>query len=73
MQMSSPVLDEAIATNGKAAKPTIDSVYDDALAALLTFGYAKPAAERALKTTMTDGGEITVEALLRRSLRNLSK
>ena len=73
VQLSSPALDEAVATNGKEAKPSIDSVYDDALAALLTFGYAKPAAERALKTTMSDGGEVTVEALLRRSLRVLSK
>ena len=73
VQLSSPTLAEAVATNGKGAKPSIDSVYDDALAALLTFGYPKPAAERALKTTMTDGGEVTVEALLRRSLRVLSK
>ena len=73
VQLSSPALDEAVATNGRESKPSIDSVYDDALAALLTFGYAKPAAERALKTTMSDGGEVTVEALLRRSLRVLSK
>lgn len=74
-QLSSPILGEAVAANngGKAAKPSIDAIYDDALEALLTFGYPKPAAERALKTTMTDGGEVTVEALLRRSLRVLSK
>lgn len=73
VQLSSPVLDEAIATNGKQAKPSIDTIYDDALEALISLGYAKPQAERALKTTMQDGGEISVEALLRRSLRNLSK
>lgn len=74
-QLSSPALEEAIAANGggKPAKPSIDSIYDDALEALLTFGYAKPQAERALKTTMSDGGEVTVEALLRRSLKVLSK
>lgn len=74
VQLSSPALEEAIAAgDGKPAKPSIDSVYDDALEALMSLGYAKPVAERALKTTMSDGGEISVQALLRRSLRNLSK
>jgi holliday junction DNA helicase RuvA len=74
VQLSSPALEEAIAaSDGKPAKPSIDSVYDDALEALMSLGYAKPVAERALKTTMSDGGEISVQALLRRSLRNLSK
>lgn len=73
MQISSPILDEAVAANGKDAKPTIDSIYDDALEALISLGYARPQAERALKTTMTDGGEINVQALLKRSLRILSK
>lgn len=74
VQLSSPALEEEIAAgNGKAAKPSIDTVYDDALEALVSLGYAKPVAERALKTAMTDGGEISVQALLRRSLRNLSK
>jgi Holliday junction DNA helicase RuvA len=74
VQISSPALDEAVAAgNGKAAKPSIDTVYDDALEALISLGYGKPIAERALKTAMTDGGDISVQALLRRSLRNLSK
>ncbi|HEX8398149.1 MAG TPA: Holliday junction branch migration protein RuvA [Pyrinomonadaceae bacterium] len=74
LQVSSPALDEAIAAgNGKAAKPSLDTVYDDALEALISLGYAKPVADRALKTAMSDGGEISVQALLRRSLRNLSK
>ncbi|MDQ4121145.1 MAG: Holliday junction branch migration protein RuvA [Acidobacteriota bacterium] len=74
LQISSPALEEAIAAgNGKAAKPSLDTVYDDALEALISLGYAKPVAEKALKTAMTDGGEISVQALLRRSLRNLSK
>lgn len=74
LQVSSPALDETIAAgNGKAAKPSLDTVYDDALEALISLGYAKPVADRALKTAMTDGGEISVQALLRRSLRNLSK
>lgn len=74
LQISSPALEETVAAgNGKAAKPSFDTVYDDALEALISLGYAKPVAEKALKTAMTDGGEISVQALLRRSLRNLSK
>lgn len=74
LQISSPALEEAFAAgNGKAQKPSLDTVYDDALEALISLGYGKPVAERALKTSMTDGGEISVQALLRRSLRNLSK
>ena len=74
LQISSPALEETIAAgNGKAQKPSLDAVYDDALEALVSLGYAKPVADRALKTAMTDGGEISVQALLRRSLRNLSK
>jgi Holliday junction DNA helicase RuvA len=74
LQISSPALEETIAAgNGKAQKPSLDTVYDDALEALISLGYAKPVADRALKTAMSDGGEISVQALLRRSLRNLSK
>lgn len=74
LQISSPALEETIAAgNGKAQKPSLDTIYDDALEALISLGYAKPVADRALKTAMTDGGEISVQALLRRSLRNLSK
>jgi Holliday junction DNA helicase RuvA len=74
LQISSPALEETIAAgNGKAQKPSLDTIYDDALEALISLGYAKPVADRALKTAMSDGGEISVQALLRRSLRNLSK
>ena len=50
-----------------------DSITDDALSALLNFGYQKSAAEKALSSAMQEGGEITVETLLRRSLRLLAK
>lgn len=74
VHLSSPAIEGTIAAaNGKAQKPSLDTVYDDALEALISLGYAKPVAERALKTAMTDGGEISVQALLRRSLRTLSK
>ncbi len=50
-----------------------DTITDDALSALLNFGYQKNAAEKALNSAMQEGGEITVETLLRRSLRLLAK
>lgn len=69
-QISSEGVDDS---NDVDVKSSSDSVYDDTLEALLTFGYGKPIAERALKTATHDGGEQNVEALLRRCLRILSK
>jgi Holliday junction DNA helicase RuvA len=58
---------------GRAAASSADTINDDALSALLNFGYQKSAAEKALNSAMQEGGEITVETLLRRSLRLLAK
>jgi len=57
----------------RAAASSADAINDDALSALLNFGYQKSAAEKALNSAMQEGGEITVETLLRRSLRLLAK
>ncbi len=57
----------------RAAASSADTISDDALSALLNFGYQKNAAEKALSSAMQEGGEITVETLLRRSLRLLAK
>ncbi|MDX6712339.1 MAG: holliday junction helicase RuvA [Blastocatellia bacterium] len=57
----------------RAAASSADTINDDALSALLNFGYQKNAAEKALSSAMQEGGEITVETLLRRSLRLLAK
>ena len=57
----------------RAAVSSADAINDDALSALLNFGYQKSAAEKALNSAMQEGGEITVETLLRRSLRLLAK
>lgn len=50
-----------------------DSVFDDALSALINLGYQRPAAEKALNTATKEGTESTVQKLLRRSLQILAK
>ena len=60
---------KAIAVGAAAA----DSIYDDALSALIHLGYQKNAAEKALKQAMQDGTEPSVQKLLRRGLQILAK
>jgi len=50
-----------------------DSVFDDALSALINLGYQRAAAEKALNTAAKEGTEITVQKLLRRGLQILAK
>jgi Holliday junction DNA helicase RuvA len=50
-----------------------DSVFDDALSALINLGYQRPAAEKAINAAAKEGTEITVQKLLRRSLQILAK
>ncbi|MBV9959665.1 MAG: Holliday junction branch migration protein RuvA [Acidobacteria bacterium] len=72
--LSSPALEEEFAArSGAGALPTEDAMRDDALSALLNFGYQKSAAEKAITTAIQEGGDISVELILRRSLRQLAK
>ena len=73
--LSSPALEEQLAAQpgGGVAAPTEDALHDDTLSALVNLGYQRAAAEKAVALAMQDGGELSVELLLRRSLRNLSK
>jgi Holliday junction DNA helicase RuvA len=72
--LSSPALDQGIGTSPDAqAAQSPDSIREDALSALLNFGYQKSSAEKALNSAMQEGGEISVETLLRRALRSLAK
>lgn len=72
--LSSPALDEAIATGATGdAPPSGDALRDDALSALVNLGYQRAAAEKAINTAMGEGGDLSVELLLRRALRSLSK
>lgn len=72
--LSSPALEQELAAGGGAtAAQSEDALREDTLAALLQLGFPKPAAEKALNAAMQEGGDLSVETLLRRSLRQLSK
>ncbi len=72
-QLSSPAIDEALAAATAATAPTEDAIRTDALSALTNLGYQKAAAEKALMQAIQEGGDLSVELLLRRTLRSLSK
>lgn len=72
--LSSPALEEQLAAGASAAAPVSeDTLREDTLSALLNLGYQRAAAEKAVTNAINEGGEISVELLLRRSLRHLSK
>lgn len=72
--LSSPALEEEFAAStGKSAQTSEDAMRDDALSALLNLGYQKAAADKALTAAIQEGGEMSVEIILRRSLRLLAK
>ena len=50
-----------------------DTVFDDALSALINLGYQRNAAEKALQESARDGTEMTVQKLLRAALQRLAK
>ena len=56
-----------------AAVPTEDSMRADALSALLNLGYQRNAAEKAVTASVSEDGEVSVESILRSSLRKLAK
>jgi Holliday junction DNA helicase RuvA len=51
----------------------VDSVFEDALSALINLGYQRNAAEKALNQAGSEGTEISVQMLLRRALQILAK
>ena len=71
--LSSPALEQEIAAGGPTAAQSEDALREDTLAALLQLGFPRPAAEKAITGAMQEGGDLSVETLLRRSLRQLSK
>jgi Holliday junction DNA helicase RuvA len=71
--LSSPALEEQFAAGGPTAAQSEDALREDTLAALLQLGFPRPAAEKAMTGAMQEGGDLSVETLLRRSLRQLSK
>ncbi len=73
--LSSPALEEEFAAKAAAAgSPTsADLIRNDALSALANLGYQKASAEKAVTGAVDEGGELSVEVILRRSLRSLAK
>jgi Holliday junction DNA helicase RuvA len=48
-----------------------DSVRSEALSGLMNLGYQRSAAEKAIDSALSEGGDISVESVLKRSLRKL--
>ncbi|MDQ3256509.1 MAG: Holliday junction branch migration protein RuvA [Acidobacteriota bacterium] len=71
--LTSPALEEEIAAQAARAPQSDDALREDALSALVNLGYQRAIAEKAVTQAMAEGGGLSVELLLRRSLRTLSK
>ncbi|MDQ5845491.1 MAG: Holliday junction branch migration protein RuvA [Acidobacteriota bacterium] len=73
--LSSPELEEELGAKTTSGAPaeSEDSMRSDVLSALLNLGYQRNGAEKAVTSAIDEGGEITVELILRRSLRKLAK
>ena len=67
-------VDEDLGVTAEAASvPTEDSMRADALSALLNLGYQRNAAEKAVTAALGENDEVSVESILRASLRKLAK
>ena len=73
--LSSPALEEEFAAKAAVggAPTTTEAMRNDAMSALANLGYQKAAIEKAVKNAIDEGGELSVEVILRRSLRSLAK
>lgn len=71
--LSSPATEEEMAAAAAAPVSTEDSMRADVLSALLNLGYQRNAAEKAVTSAIDEGGDVSVELILRRSLRKLAK
>jgi Holliday junction DNA helicase RuvA len=65
--------EETGAKSGAIGGSPEDNVRSDALSALLNLGYQRSSAEKAIDAALSDGGEMTVESVLRRGLRKLAR
>jgi Holliday junction DNA helicase RuvA len=72
--LSSPELEEELGAKPEVREvPTEEGVRADALSALLNLGYQRTAAEKAIDSALGEGGDLSVESVLRRSLRKLAR
>lgn len=72
--LSSAQLEEELGAKPEvSAESTEDAVRADALSALLNLGYQRSGAEKAIDAALSEGGDITVESVLRRSLKKLAR
>jgi Holliday junction DNA helicase RuvA len=73
-ELSSAQLEEELGAKSEvSAELTEDSVRADALSALQNLGYQRSAAEKAIDSALSEGGDLTVESVLRRVLRKLAR
>lgn len=72
--LSSAELEEELGAPGSGTPvATEDSMRSDVLSALLNLGYQRGTAEKAVISAIDEGGDMSVENILRRSLRKLAK
>jgi len=72
--LSSPELEEELgAAAPTTPEPSVDSVRADALSALVNLGYQRSAAEKAIGAVVAEETDVSVESVLRGSLRKLAK
>ncbi|HKG96259.1 MAG TPA: Holliday junction branch migration protein RuvA, partial [Pyrinomonadaceae bacterium] len=73
-ELSSAQLEEELGAKPEvSAESNEDTVRADALSALVNLGYQRSPAEKAIDAALTEGGDITVESVLRRSLKKLAR
>ena len=72
-ELSSAQLEEELGAKPEVTEPTEDAVRGDSLSALLNLGYQRSAAEKAIDAALNEGGDVTVESILRRSLKKLAR
>jgi Holliday junction DNA helicase RuvA len=73
-ELSSAEIEEEFGAKPEAgAEAPEDAVRADALSALLNLGYQRSGAEKAIDAALKEEGEMTVESVLRRTLKKLAR
>lgn len=70
-QLSVGQIDETPAQPESVDASSEDSVRSEALSGLINLGYQKASAEKAVDAALAEGGDVTVESILKRSLRKM--